>query len=160
MAKPNQKIVKEKLDVWADLQAKLQKADTDKNNKLAPHLEIHNEKIKPIIDAYDAKTAAWKKQSADLQAEIIAMCENDRDAEGNPKPVLIAAEKAMVAVEKKEGSRVLDPQKYFEFIKDKNAAFWESVNVVLKHADKILGKTKAEELSDKPAKYVSSVKLK
>lgn len=160
MAKPNQKLIKEKLDEWAEYQAKIQKAETDKNNKLAPFVEVHNEKVKPILDAFDAKTSAWREKSAALQSEVIAMVENDRDAEGNPKPILISAEKAIVSIEKKEGSRIVDPQKYFEFVKERNAAFWESVKIVLKHAEKIVGKTKADELSDKPVSYVSAVKLK
>jgi len=160
MAKPNQKSIKEKLDEWAELQAKLQKAETDKNNKLAPHIELHNEKVKPILEAFDAKTLAWREKSAALQNELIALVENDRDANGNPKPVLISSGKAIVSIEKKEGSRIVDPQKYFEFVKAKNAAFWESVKIVLKHAEKIVGKNKADELSDKPVSYVSAVKLK
>ncbi len=158
--KVSQKTIKEKLDEWADLQAKIAKAEADKNNKLAPHLELHNEKVKPILDLFEGKTAAWAKKSAELQTELITAVENDRDADGYPKPVLISSDKATVSVEKKEGSRIVDPQKYFDFVKERNAAFWESVKITLKFAEKIIGKTKADEISDKPVSYVSAVKLK
>ncbi len=158
--KPNQKIVKEHLQEWAELQAKLSRAETDKNNKLAPYIESHNESVKPILDAFEAKTTVWRQKSTELQTKIIAMVENNRDPEGNPKPVLIASADAMVSIEKKEGSRIVDPKKYFDFVKEKNSQFWESVKIVLKHAEKIVGKNMADDLSDKPVTYVSTVKRK
>lgn len=160
MAKVNQTAVKEKLEEWAEVQAKISRADIAKNKKMSPLIEAHNQEIKPIVEAYDKKVQPLRERSAEIEKAIKALIESDRDADGNPKPVMISSESATATVEKKEGSRVVNVQKYFNSVKVKTAEFWKSLKVTIKDAEPIVGKNKIDDLSDKTPTFVSSIRLK
>lgn len=160
MAKVKEKEVKTKLDEWAKLQEKISQAENVRNKKLAPLVAKHNEETKPFIEACDAKTQPWVQKCTTLEAEIKALIEADRDADGNPKPITISTELATATVEKKVGSRIVNVKKYFDFVKVKTEEFWKSLKVTIKDAEPIVGKNKIDDLSDKKTDFVTAIRLK
>lgn len=160
MAKVKEKEVKAKLDEWANLQAKIVHQENIRNKKLAPLIQKHNEETKPFIDVCEAKTQPWRTKAAAIEAEIKALIESDRDADGNPKPITISTDSAIATVEKKVGARMVNVKKYFDFVKVKTADFWKSLKVTIKDAEPIVGKNKIDELADKKTDFVTAIRLK
>ena len=156
----NQKQLKEKLDEWAGVQAKIEKFAGQKNKKLDPFLKEHQEKIAPILDDYNAKVQPLSAKQTQLESEINAMLKANADSEGNPKTLTVASEKAQVTVSKSEGSRVVSVQKFFESVKEKNSQFWASLTVVIKNAEKVLSKEKIDEISTKKTTFPIAISLK
>lgn len=159
MPRVNKKAVEEKLEAWAKLQAKIKKADAERNNELEPFIREHQEKTAPILAKHSGKVTPLQAKAAELETEIAALISADRDGDGNPKPVVVTSGKASAAVVKKEGARVIDVQKFFDFVKDKNAAFWACFNVLIKNAVKIIGEDKVDELSSKKTSFDVSISL-
>lgn len=159
MARVNKTAVKQKLEEWAAVQKRISAADDAKNKKLAPIVEAHNEEIKPILENFDKKAAPLRERAAELEAEIKAMVEANRDEAGNPVPVMVSSDKATAAVEKKEGARVIDVGRYFDLVKVKTAEFWATVSVKIAGAEKLLGKNAVDEISDKRESYTTTLRL-
>ncbi len=156
----NQKVLKEKLDAYAAVEGKILKLSARRNKELDPLITEHNERIKPILEKYTDSISPLNAQSAELKSEIERMLRANTDADGNPKTITVAAEKATVQVTKSEGSRVVDVQKFFAAVKDKSALFWQSLTVVIKHAEKLLGKEKIDTISEKKTTYSVAIALK
>lgn len=156
----NQKLLKEKLDEFAGVEAKILKLTARRNKELDPFIEEHNEKIKPIVERYGATVSPLNAKSAELKKEIEAMLRANTDADGNPKLVTVKSDKATVQVSVSEGARVVDVQKFFALVKDKSGLFWQSLNVVIKHAEKLVGKEKIDEISEKKTTYSMAISLK
>lgn len=160
MPKVNQKAVTTKLEEFAKVQAQIKRAEKSRNKKLDPIIRKHNEEMKPILEKFEKQVEPLRSRSDAIEKEIKALIEVDRDADGNPKPILITSENAVASVEKKEGMRIVDAKKYFDFVKNKSVAFWKSLKVTIKDAEPIVGKNKIDDLSEKKTDYVSTVKLK
>ena len=155
----NQKLVKEKLDEWATVQTKLNKAATAKNKKLDPFIKEHNERIEPILSEYNERVAPLNAKAVQLKAEISQMLKANTDKDGNPKTISIGSDAATVTISKSEGSRVVSVQKFFDAVKEKNQMFWSSLTVVIKHAEKLLGKEKIDEISEKKTTFPVVISL-
>ena len=160
MAKVNQKIIKEKLDAWGVLQAKIGKVVSKRDKQLTPLIAEHNEKTKPILEEFDLKVAPFRAQAAEIEKEISAILTANIDEHGKPIPVIIASETASVTVTKSEGARIVSVQKFFDLVKTKTSAFWDCLSVGVAKADKLIGKDKVDEISDKRTSYPVTFSLK
>jgi len=159
MAKVNQKQVKEKLDAWAELQAKIGKLENARNKKLDPFLREFNEQTKPFQVDFEKKAKPFREKAAALAKEINVLLEADRDADGNPKPILISTEFATASIERKDGSRVINAQKFFNFVKDKNQKFWNCFTVLIKEAKTVISEKEIDDLSTKTPSFPFSIKV-
>lgn len=74
------------------------------------------------------------------------------------KPIL----RAIASVDAKPGNREIDPQKFFESVKEseRTGPFWSCIKVLISNAEKFLGQVKVDELAKKPKTYSVSFSLK
>lgn len=160
MAKVNQKIIKEKLEAWTVLQVKIGKVVSKRDKQLEPLIKEHNEKTKPILEEFDSKVAPFRTQAAEIEKEISALLTANIDESGNPIPIIIAGESATVTVTKSEGARIVSVQKFFDLVKTKTSAFWDCLSVGVAKADKLIGKDKVDEISEKRTTFPITFSLK
>lgn len=156
----NQKLLKEKLDAWAKNEEKLSKLTAKRNRELDPFIEEHSERVKPILDKYSDSFLSLNAASADFRKEIEAMLKANTDADGNPKILTVTAENATAQISRCDGSRVVDVQQFFALVKNKSSSFWNSLTVIIKHAEKLVGKEKLDEISKKKTTYSVAIALK
>jgi hypothetical protein len=160
MAKVNQKLVKEKLEEWAALQTKVGTLETKRQRKLEPFIRQYNEETKPIQEEFETKSAPIREKANALAAEINVLLGADRDADGNPKPVLVSSDAAVASIERKDGSRTIDPQKFFNMVKNKTPKFWECVSILVGKAKDVISENEIDELSTKKTSFPFSISLK
>lgn len=156
----NKAKVKDDLKQYALLQGKIGKLESQRNKALDPLIRAHNEQTAPIIEKYDQKLSPLREKLAVAEKSIKDALNSNVDSEGKPKVCLIEIDNAFAQVEKQESSRVIDAEKFFAAVKAKNQQFWASINVVIKHAEKLLGKEKIDEISNKKTTYNLTVSLK
>jgi hypothetical protein len=154
MAKLSQADIKAKADEWADLGKKIAKAETAMNDELGPFLILHNEAIKPILEKHEPKIGKLR----DKQSEILVEITGWLNAQG--KPIVLAGEKAVAAVEMKVGPRAVDPKTFFDLVKTKGSEFWACLKVEIAKAEKFLGKSELDKISEKKSGLVPTLKLK
>lgn len=154
MAKQTQAEIKGLADKWADVNAKIVKAENAKNAELEPFVTAFNAETEPIRTKHDKKINSLREQADEIEATVLGWLN------GVGKPIALAGEKAVAAVESKVGSRSINVQKFFDTVKDKNAAFWECVSVAIAKAEKLLGKDKVDAISSKDSKLVATLKVK
>ena len=136
------------------------KTELSRNKELDPLIREHNAKIAPIVETYDAKLTPLRSQSTDLEKEIDALLKANVDGEGDPVPVHIATEMAGAELTKTEGARVVSVLKFFDSVKTRTAAFWECLKVEVGKADKLLGKDKVDQISEKSTSFKVKISLK
>ncbi|MBS1793370.1 MAG: hypothetical protein JSS81_05920 [Acidobacteria bacterium] len=159
MAKVNPKEVKEKLEQWAVLQDRLLKLEGTRNKKLDPHIRQFEESTKPIREEFDKKAGPIREKAAALQAEIEIMLRGERDAQGNPKPATIASVNAVASIERRDGSRIINAKKFFDFVKNKNEKFWQCFTVLIKEAKNVVSEKEIDDLSTKKTTYDFSIRI-
>ncbi len=160
MPKVKQKEVKEKLEEWVKLQEQISTYERNRNKKLLPFQVKYNEDTKPILEQCERKANPLREKAADIQKEISVLLFADRDAEGNPKPITVLSENATASVERKEGSRTIDAQKFFNFVKDKTPKFWECVTILIGKAKDVISENEIDDLSTKKTTFDVSISLK
>ena len=154
MTKLTQGEIKGLADKWAEVNAKIAKAETAKNAEIDPFLVRFNEDTEPIRVKHDKKINSLREQADEIEGQVLGWLN------GVGKPIALAGEKAVAAVEAKIGNRVINVQKFFDSVKDKNVAFWECVSVAIAKAEKLVGKDKVDAVSSKESKLVATLKLK
>lgn len=154
MAKLTQAEIKAKADEWAAYDAKITKAEQAKNEALDPFIVRFNEDTKAIHAKHGPKIQQLRDAKALIEAEVMDWLSTQG------KPITLAGEKAVATVEVKVGSRVIDVEKFFAAVKEKNTAFWACVSVVIAKAEKLIGAAKVDEISTKKTGLVPSLKLK
>lgn len=155
----NQKTVKEKLDVWARLQERIGKAHAKRNRELDPHLRTHQDAIAPIVAKYDLLLDPLLRESTALHKEIETLLLANTSADGKPKVAAVAGDAATAQLMVSEGARIVDVQKFFATVKTKGESFWNSLKVVIKDAEKLVGKEKIDEISEKKSAYSVAIAL-
>ncbi|MBX7170165.1 MAG: hypothetical protein K1X72_04355 [Pyrinomonadaceae bacterium] len=159
MASVKQKLIKEKIEEWAALQTKIGKFASKRDKQLTPLIAEHNEKTKPILEEFDSKVAPFLSQAEAIEKEISAILTANIDDSGKPIPVIISSETATVTLTKSDGARIVSVQKFFDLVKTKTSAFWDCLSVGVAKADKLLGKDKIDEISEKRTTYPVTFKL-
>ena len=154
MAKLTQAEVKAKADEYARLQQKMQKAEDARNRELEPFRAEYEEKIAAIVSKHDSKMQKLADQAAAIEDEVLGWLN------GVGKPIAIEGELAVASVQLKTSSRKIDAQTFFNFVKDRSAAFWECVTIGIAKAEKLVGNDKIDKISSQETKLVASLKLK
>ncbi len=152
--KLTQKQVRELLDEWSAVMTAIDKTDIARRKALAPALAAYHE----AEDGYDAKhgaKAATLRSSAEgIETRIKAWLK------AQDKAVVVAGETAEAVNEVKTGSRVADPKKFFEKVKDRGAAFWDCLNVGIAKAEALIGAAELETISTAKTKMTAVVRMK
>jgi phage host-nuclease inhibitor protein Gam len=156
----NKSKIKEDLEQYAQTRQKIEKLESQRNKALDPLIKEHNEKTAPIIAKYDEKTAPLQDKLKTFEKNILDALKANVDAEGNPKEILIETETAKASVVKSQGSRVVDVEKFFAAVKEKNQAFWNCLNVLIGKAETLIGKDKIDAISEKKTSFSLTVSLK
>lgn len=154
MPKLTQAQIKSKLDDWAKADSKIQKATETMNAALEPLERKHALAVLPVLGEHTPKIQKLQDQKAAIEAELIDWLRSQN------KPLTIEGDLAVAANETKVGSRVIDVQKFFDAVKEKNADFWSCVSVAIAKAEKLIGKNKVDDLSTKSTTLVPSIKKK
>lgn len=154
MPKMTRMQMKEAAREWAVIGLKIQKLQDAKTRDLDAFAEAHKDDLAAIDAKHDGKIAELTLKQLVLEKQVLTWLGEYK------KPVTIDAELAIAANVEKVGNRVLDPQKFFDFVKDRSEKFWACVTIAVGKADELIGKQKASELSDKPTKIEPSLKLK
>jgi hypothetical protein len=160
MSKFSPKETKEKLAEYEVIQSRIEYFQTRCNKEMASHVVAHNEAIKPILEKYEPKIEPLRIRAGEIEKEICGALKANLDADGNPKLLTIDGETHTVSLSKKEGSRVVDVEKFFSFVKVKTAAFWKSLKVNLKDAEPLVGKSEIDKIATKPVTYVAAITKK
>jgi putative NADH-flavin reductase len=160
MPKFSPKEVEALLDEWAAAQSKINKLQTKCNKEMDPFVREHNERVAPIVEAFESKAQPLRQKSDEIEQAIITALMSNLDKDKNPKLVTINGAGAVAVVERKEGSRVVDVEKYFNFVKVKTKAFWDSLKVTLKNAEPLVGKDQIDKIATKPVSFQAVVKAK
>lgn len=160
MPRVKKKLVREKLAEWEQLQAKLAEAEKKKNDALAPLLKVHNEHAKPILEKFDKTVAPLNEQNTALTNEILSLIQADTDEKGRPKPVIIEEGNATAKVSHTDGPRVVNPEKFFDFVQQKNKKFWDCVTVGVALGEELIGKEDLNPLCTKDTKIKAEITLK
>ncbi|MCC6328969.1 MAG: hypothetical protein IT174_10665 [Acidobacteria bacterium] len=153
MAKMTRAEVRETVGKWAALSFRIRKLEDAKGKAVKTFNDAHGAELAAIDEAHDPKIFALTSERAVLERQVIAWLEEYR------KPVTIDAGGATAANVEKAGNRVLPPQRFFDYCKEKNGQFWECVTIAIGRADAFLGKQAVTELSDKPTKIEASLTL-
>lgn len=154
MAAMTQAAVRETADKWAEIQAKIQRAERAKNDALAPYVERHNEELRPILETHDKKINSLRVQADELEEMVLGWLNRVG------KPISLEGEKAVAEVHLKESSRQIDAKAFFDLVKAKGAEFWGCVSIGIAKAERFLGKTEVDKISTKDTKLVAALKLK
>lgn len=154
MAKLTQADIKLMADQYAVLDKKISKACGAMNDELAPLLEDLEKKSAPIRKKHEAKIQKLRDEQAAIETEVVGWLNRAG------RPLALEGELAIAAVESKVGSRVIDPQKFFDLVKAKGSEFWACFRVEIAKAERFLGKTKVDEVSTKESKLVATIRIK
>jgi hypothetical protein len=154
MPKLSQSDIRAKADEWATLGTKIQKLESVRDEEVEPHRQKFLKACDEVNAAHDPKIEKLQAKRNELYSEVIDWL----NAQG--KTISLEGDKAIAVVEAKVGSRVINPQKYLAKAKEKGEAMWSAVNIVIKEAEKLLGKKTIDEISTKDSKLVASIKLK
>lgn len=154
MAKLSQAQIKELTDEWADLQTQIAKLNRKRSEAIEPLIEKHNEELKAILAKHDPKIDKLNVRQLEIYSQVTEWL----SAQG--KPIVLAGEKAVAAVEVKVGARVVDPKVFFDLVKAKGSEFWACLKVEIAKAEKFLGKTEVDRISEKKSGLVPTLKLK
>lgn len=154
MARLTQSEIRAKADEWAAAGEKLKRLEAKFDEAAEPFIEELNAAMAPLIAEYEPKLAKLRARQNEISAEINEWL----NAQG--KPITIAGEKAIAAVEAKVGSRVVDPKTFFDLVKAKGAEFWACLRVEIGKAEKLLGSSTVDGISTKKTHYQASLRLK
>lgn len=154
MAKLTQAEVKAKADEWVNIGREIEKKEAALNAALDPFLVEYNEKTRPVRAKFEKKINSLREQRDEIE-EIV---KDWLTAQG--KAIVIESDLAVAANELVVGKRTINVQKFFDRVKEKNAAFWDCVSVGIAKAEKLLGTTAVDEISTKEARLTPSLKRK
>ncbi|MFZ1699973.1 MAG: hypothetical protein WBO10_07925 [Pyrinomonadaceae bacterium] len=154
MAKMTQAEIKAKADEWARLDGKIKKAESDKTAALEPFVTEFNERTATVAKRYDKRIGKLVEERATIEDEVTEWLEK------HGKAIALAGDLAVAANELKVGSRSIDPETFFDRVKDRSKDFWNCVGIAIAKAEKLIGSDKVDEMSSKTSKMVATLKLK
>lgn len=158
MPKLSQATVKQKIDEWGLLTAEIAKAETARERAIEPIIAQHNEELAPILKRHDTKIDKLRSAKDSLSGEILGWL----DANGKPLRLEGATAVAEYSTGTKLGDRVIDVKKFLEVAKAKakGEAMYDCIQIGIAKAEKLLGKTELDQISERPSKDTKSVTLK
>jgi len=145
MAKMTKAEVFAVMDEWAGVEQQIEKAELKKNKALAPLIEAHNEVCKPVLAKFEKAISPLEARADELREQVVGYLESaNRDQ-------IIATESA-VAEQKTEtriGSREADAEQFWSKFKSKGSSMWSCMKVVLRDAEKLVGKDELDKICGK-----------
>jgi len=162
--KPNKTEITERLTEWAKLERKRLRIEAKRDEDLDPHVtnfqnatESINSTAKLQLDEISAKQATLAK---DIETALLAGVDHKTGVIALPQ-VALEGGKALAEVEKKEGARVVDPEKYFLHTPaaKRTKGFWAAVKIGIAPAIEFFGEVVLNSMADKPPTYKVKLKL-
>lgn len=156
MAKLSQAAIKTLADEWAAKRAAIVRAERAREAAIDPIIARHNEELAPILKRHDAKIATLQAEADSIAGEVLGWLEQ------NGKPIRLEGEKAVAEFSTGTtlGNREIDVKKFLKAAKAKGEAMYECINVLVKKAEELLGKTELEAISNRPITPTKSWTLK
>jgi hypothetical protein len=148
-----QKAIKEYSDKWARLQSDIAQAQAARDKDLARHIAVYNEAAAPILEKHNPKIEKLTGEAAGIQTDVFNWLTR------HDKAIVLTGELATATNTSKPGDRVIDPQKFFAFVKEQNAAFWDCVSVGVAKAKMLIGEKAVDGIAAKTPKLVQSLTL-
>lgn len=135
----------ELIESWAELQAKIAKAEERRNAEMAPLIERHNEELKPVIGRHDTRIAKLADEAEAIEQQVLTYLQE----QGKDQVLATAKAIAQQKTEIKIGSRTIDPQKFIEAAKSRGQAMWDCISVGVAKAIKLLGEDEIDRIAEK-----------
>lgn len=154
MAKLTHGQVKEKADEWAALCQKIAKAYRARNAEIHPFQVEYEKATAPILERHEGKLGKLWEQAAEIEREVLGWLN------GAGKALVVEGEKAVAANELVVGRRTIDARRFSDAVPHHTAEYWECLTVAIAKAEKMLGKTKVDEIAVKETKLNPTLKLK
>jgi hypothetical protein len=148
-----QKAIREYSDKWARLQGDIAKAQAARDKDLAPHVAAYDKAAAPILEKHNPKIEKLTAEAAAIQTDVFNWLTR------HDKAIVLTGELATATNTSKPGDRVIDPQKFFAFVKEQNAAFWDCLSVGVAKAKKLIGEKAVDGMAVKTPKLVQSLTL-
>lgn len=157
MAKITKAQVLELLDEFAAVETRLLKLEAKRNEDLAPLAEAYAEACEPILKKFEKASG----KLADKRASVVNQINSYLDAAGRDQVITGGRAYAERKSETKIGRRTIEPQKFFDTVAQKGKEFWACLRVEILRAEKFMGKTAIDEMSERQEEtvVVRSVKL-
>ena len=161
MAKPSRKKIEPLLEEWAKLKAAEARIEKAREVELKPIRERFQKQCAEIDSTANAKLAPIREKLAGLEAGIskqLLLGVGDDGAIALPQ---VATETAIAEVKSKDGSREIDPVKFFEQTPPakRDSKFWGCVKILVAPAEKFLGDV-INTIARKPRTHTVEVKQK
>jgi hypothetical protein len=135
--------IKAKADEYAKLAKKIERTETARDSEIAPFVEKHEKRIQLIIDLYEPEISKLQARADAAKAEVMDFLATRKGTFADESDLADFG----VVVGTKPGNRTVDPVKLVTLCKKKGVEIWDMLNVVLKNADKLLGKKEVDEIS-------------
>lgn len=153
----NQSDVKYKAERWASHMKKIDDLNAQREREIEPLRRAFDRKADPINERYAADIAKAEAAAEKIYDEVIEWLNKQS------KSVMVEskhAEAEMFIGEVESRTRSVGVKKFLKYAKTKGDAVYDCVNVVIAKAEKLLGKTELDKISEKPKENVRRATLK
>lgn len=162
VAKPDKKLIKEKLDLYARAKARLNRIDATRDKKLEPITAAYDKRCAPIYEAANEERRPFEEQCKNLEAEIAKEFSLGIDI-GSRSCALyqVVTDKAIAEVQTSEGNREITPEKFFAQFPEaqRDSKFWNCVKILIGPAAKAYGSV-VDLIAEKPWAADVALRLK
>lgn len=162
MAKPNEKLIEEKLDELAKARIKLRKIDAARDKDLAPLTSAYEKKCAPIRATANEARRPLEDQCKKLEAEITREFGLGIDIANRTCALYeVSTDKMTAEVQTSDGNREITPEKFFEQIPEaqRDSKFWGCVKILIGPAQKAYGSV-VDLIAERPWSAVPVFRLK
>ncbi len=162
--KPKKSEIAERLSEWARLQNKRLRIEAKRDTDLDPHVTRFeratasiNARAKLQLDELNPQIEAVAKE---IETAMLAGVDQKTGLIALPQ-VSLEGGKAIAEVKKKEGARVIDPEKFFVQTPaaKRTKEFWAAVTIGIAKAKEFFGEVALNRIAEKPTTYKVELKL-
>lgn len=161
MAKPNKKLIREKLEEFTEKQGRLDSLRAQRDAALAPLRERYEKAAAKATREFDAQIADAEAEIAPVKSAILREIDKGFDKQANSYSVTkVESELAVVEVNS-NSQREIAGEAWFAAVKpsERDSSFWETVKVMIGKADKFRSDL-VKALSTEKTTHSIEVKLK
>lgn len=157
MAKLSQSDIRALSERWAAHIKKIALLEKDRNAEMHPHQVAFEKKTQPIVEKYDTQIDKLQEKADAIELQVTEWLESQT------KSITLTSKSAIASFfkgKKESKDRVVNAQKFLAFVKEKGAAaVYKCVKVVIKDAEKLIGKTELDKICTKPKEDVEEATL-